>query len=643
MCVHLVSSIRACAYIYFCYIFIDYGHFFLLIVIHCRVVMLVALERVSYFAQTVWLMEFPWPVPLLNGLLGIAGPFVIIYTASRDLGASDRESNSLLVMAVCHFALYYILVVFLDSLLKKQFGSMRQHRHTEELLAEHYRRCSTDLLDAIKGLVADESFLLNIRALLMSEELQLSETLLRDVTSFHVGRNLLKMVELNIKMGADIDTAATVSGSVLGTVHSPSLTAAAGQSSFPDSVSYAPADPPSVTPSLVPVLKDVVRMDSFVQKLASAFDYISGTPIEVYVFVDPALLVVRTDRSVLQDILYQAMSFAEQNVQRQLRRVPASKDEIQEIIIRVYPAPSTTGVKAFAQKRMLTIEVIDSGFRIHGMHCRDPSDVGSNNVHLHAHGTGLDNGSTSTSSSQNSAEGSFCFAEHLCRKVLTGFGLKYQLSNILHYKYANKQELTMYYLPNPQMGPLGAPKSGMVRARHPTQQILKSFVRGRLFQKRALIVEGLPTKTGMGMSGPSTASGSNSSSSSGLLKSSPSSSYSHISGSILQRSGWEYNIVSDPERLCMFEGLQQCTVVIVDSLVFSAQSTVSPSSLVASLRSAGFQLAVVCLLQHSLEPLPDKHLFNGTITKPLHSCTERLLDIASISFLDVALWINDHE
>jgi len=163
----------------------------------------------------------------------------------------------------------------------------------------------------------------------------------------------------------------------------------------------------------------------------------------------------------------------------------------------------------------------------------------------------------------------------------------------------------------------------MVRAVDDHAHILRSFSHGRLVLKKALVVEdniGVTSKT-----------------------SSNSSSGSHISSSTLQRSGWECTVVSDPASLHLSEGLQLCTVVIVDSLVFSTQTSVSPRSLVASLRSAGFRLAVVCLLQHSLESLDEVDCFDGTITKPLHSCTDELLDIASISFLNVALWINDYE
>jgi hypothetical protein len=184
-----------------------------------------------------------------------------------------------------------------------------------------------------------------------------------------------------------------------------------------------------------------------------------------------------------------------------------------------------------------------------------------------------------------------------------------------------------------RVGPPGAPKAGIVRAKHDPRR-MKALSRGRLVMKKALVVE---SKIGVSSKA-----------------SSNSSSGSHISGSILQRSGWEYNIVSDLERVHLVEGLQQCTVVIVDSLVFAPaqpaegasappSAPTTPSALVASLRAAGYQLAVVCLLQHSSESLREMDCFDGTITKPLHSSTDKLLDIATTCFLNVALWINNSE
>ena len=275
-------------------------------------------------------------------------------------------------------------------------------------------------MGAIRDLGGSATFLSSIRSQLLSESLQLSDTLLRDAISFHVGFVLLKIMESDITMQAGSELL------VLPGTNSPF--------SEDESGVAIPAERSQ------PVLKDSVRLASFVRKLASAFGNICGTPIEVFVVVDPALHVVRTDKLVLQNLLYLAISAAENNIHRLVRCSEASRDEIHEILIRVCAEPATTAVKAFTKKRVLTIEVIDSGFRTH----RPPSVSVPKSWKSGAPSAGV-----------SASESNICVAEHLCRNMLDRFGLKYQLSDMLHYKYANKQELTMYYLPHPKYAALG--------------------------------------------------------------------------------------------------------------------------------------------------------------------------------------------
>jgi hypothetical protein len=403
---------------------------------------------------------FPLPLPFCIGMVGMIAPFAVMYWASRTLGdVVQREADSLLVLAVCQFAVYLVTVIWLESLLRQQFSCMRQREHSERRLAEHYRRCSTDLLEAARELTSDDSFATNIRSLLFADGLQLSDVLLQDITSFHVGQTLLRLVEADLALGAEgcqgksISSAAATAASY-STTSTPRIapTPRPGNAgpAAPAAVAIAPHDDSASgeggqTALRAPVLKDAVRLESLVKKLASAFDCIGRTPIEVYVFVDPALCVIRTDRALLRNVLYLALTFAEQNIQRLLRSSPSSKDEVHEVIIRVFPAPTTAAVKAFAQKRMLTVEVIDSGFRIH---TRTPGPTA----------TGTERGGAARAETGRSgsgkllcvSDGNLCFAEHMCRKMLAQCGLKYKLSDVAHYKYVNKQELSVYYLPHPR-------------------------------------------------------------------------------------------------------------------------------------------------------------------------------------------------
>ena len=157
-------------------------------------------------------------------------------------------------------------------------------------------------------------------------------------------------------------------------------------------------------------------------------------------------------------------------------------------------------------------------------------------------------------------------------------------------------------------------KCGIVHARRDHDLYLKSFSRGRLTTKRCLLVESVSAIV----------------------------SGSQISGSILQRSGWEYSLMSevDINKVHLHDDLRRCTVILVDSLVFLRAADSSPASFVNTLRSSGYDLAIVCLLQTPEEVLVGRDYFDGVIVKPLHLGMDHLLELASTAFLNSLLWLD---
>lgn len=604
---------------YFCFLFRRSNH----------------LASIAYVTASVisWTVLLPWGYAVVELIFNFLLLVYMFYThefygfergdidGDGGLSLFYRRSIFLLILTLCAFRVF--LRWYVEHLLRFEFQALMRRRYAKGFLHRCRRMYIENMKPAVERLIDSNTTLGLVRCGLMEKRVELSKELLVDVSLYRTAMTAMETVysELNVQADRYKDCLDFIKKDARPDARwrmHPLETFTQVESDLEWEWEWKPVRN---------VLKDVIAMAHEVMEIACLYDQYMGHDIEVYVHGDPSLSIVRTNKAQLQKLLHSSISFAIQNIFQLYLANPKSHSETQEIVIRLYPSKATVASTSmdqasFAEKKsLMSIEVYDSGLNIFSSAVNkhdykkpaNHEEVGfipefnKTQGFKNAPDAMLTPFNVDPAVYHNSTRATnyyFSFHEHVCRSISRRYGETYEICNVLHYKYSNKQILSLPFYNNVDTAVHRNVLFGQLsRAKVDSNVLVNAFCNGSILTKKVLLLD-------KACDNPK----------------------GQLNSKMLFKYGWEVHHQVNLDFNSIIENLDGCTMVLIDTLVMD-DFVMSPAVLVEELRLKGYGYAIVCLKQNYEEEVSQASLFDGVITKPVHESMRELEKINTACYI----------